>query len=241
MKFTALNWSSIFLVSYFTKKRLWTLKKSYFLLANDFSWIPIATRISFISLTMHLFQTVRNIYETMGISPMKPNQQHGSFNFRMLSITSSIILLPISNLVFFLCMAQSRIEYVESFCLTITLPTCLINHVISFYEMANIRQLMEKLGEFIQRSKFHLFYKNKNSKLFVWKYPCFAEGSNDFALKSQYSDLNEKIERISKMIDFVMMKLLFPAFIVPAVMITVANYFIFDLKGESYFIPFSIW
>lgn len=86
-----------------------------------------------------------------------------------------------------------------------------------------------------------IFFYQKIKSLFVNKDLCFAEGSNDFATKFQYNELVEKIERVSKVIDFVMMKLLCPGFVIPAVMVTLVNFFFYDLKGESYFIPFSIW
>lgn len=87
---------------------------------------------------------------------------------------------------------------------------------------------------------FH-FKKNKSLIDFGMGNLYFAEGSHDVATESHYIELNAKIERISRIIDFLMMKLMFPAFIVPAVIITLVNYFIYDLKGESYFIPFSVW
>lgn len=113
---------------------------------------------------MQLFRTVRKIYETIGFFPLKPNQQHGSFNLRNLSISIPIILLSLSNAAFFLFMAQSRMEYVQSFCTWITQLASATNHLITFYEIANIRQLMDNLGRFMQRSKFHLFSKKKETK-----------------------------------------------------------------------------
>lgn len=108
---------------------------------------------------MLLFHTVRRIYQLMGILPLKANYRRCSLNLQFFLISISIILLPISNVAFFLFAAQSRIEYVQSFCTSITQLACTINHLITFFEIANIQQLIKELGQFIQRSKFHdLFF-----------------------------------------------------------------------------------
>lgn len=152
-----------------------SIESSFASSTNDISWIPIVIWISRVSLKMQLFRTVRKIYETIGFFPLKPNQQRGSFNLRNLSITIPIILLSISNVSFFLFDAQLRMEYVQSFCTSIAQLASATNHLITFYEIANIQQLMEELGQFILRSKFHIFYRKKEDQILSF-FACLQRG-----------------------------------------------------------------
>ena len=65
-------------------------------------------------------------------------------------------------------------------------------------------------------------------------------GASDTALKIKFSELNEKIERISKLIHFILVKLTLAGVELPAFFITLINYFIYDLKDDSYYFSFPI-
>lgn len=60
----------------------------------------------------------------------------------------------------------------------------------------------------------------------------------DFIIKEY--ELNEKVELMSIVIHFLQLKLSLPSFILPAVGITLLNYFAFNLEDESYFLPIPI-
>lgn len=68
-----------------------------------------------------------------------------------------------------------------------------------------------------------------------------AEGSHNAAAKSHYDELNGKIEQLSNLIHVVLMEFILPATVVPALLLTIVNFFIYDLKDESYFMPIPIW
>lgn len=57
----------------------------------------------------------------------------------------------------------------------------------------------------------------------------------------KYNEVIEKIERISKLFYLIFVKFTLAAVVMPAVVITLINYFIYDLKGDSYYvsIPFT--
>lgn len=55
-----------------------------------------------------------------------------------------------------------------------------------------------------------------------------------------YNDVNEKIERCSKIIYFISAKLSSAGVVLPTALITAVNYSIYDLKEESYFLPFPV-
>lgn len=63
---------------------------------------------------------------------------------------------------------------------------------------------------------------------------------SDSALKTRCHGLNVKIERISKLIYFLVVKLTLLGVLLPALFITLINYFIYDLKDESYYLTFPI-
>lgn len=65
-------------------------------------------------------------------------------------------------------------------------------------------------------------------------------GMTDSVSKMKCNKLNEKIERISKLIYFILVKLTPVGIILPALQITLINYFIHDLKDDSYFLSFQI-
>ena len=57
---------------------------------------------------------------------------------------------------------------------------------------------------------------------------------------SIYIELNEKIEFICKLLHVVSVHLTVNGVMVPQLLITVINYFIYDLKDESYFLSFPV-
>lgn len=55
-----------------------------------------------------------------------------------------------------------------------------------------------------------------------------------------YCKLNAEIERVSEMYYFFAMKLSLPVAILPATILTIVNYFAFNMGDESYFLPYQI-
>lgn len=58
--------------------------------------------------------------------------------------------------------------------------------------------------------------------------------------KAKYIELNEKIERVSKILEFLLIKLTTAGAVLPSVIITIVDYFILDLGDESFFLPYPI-
>lgn len=52
-----------------------------------------------------------------------------------------------------------------------------------------------------------------------------------------YNEINEKIERTSKLVYTIFVEASIVGLIVPPIIITLVNYFIYDLKEQSYFLP----
>lgn len=63
---------------------------------------------------------------------------------------------------------------------------------------------------------------------------------NNLDYKTKENELNKRVERISIVVHFFQVKLSLPALILPAVLKTLINYFVFNLKDESFFLPLPI-
>lgn len=61
--------------------------------------------------------------------------------------------------------------------------------------------------------------------------------SKSVDVESKYAKLNEIIEQISEVIFFGVTKLCVSIGILPALFISAANYFIYNLEDESFFLP----
>lgn len=65
-------------------------------------------------------------------------------------------------------------------------------------------------------------------------------GSEDSNSKAKYIELIEKIERLSQLIHLGVIKLTVPSVVVPALLITLINFFVHNLGAESFFLPFPV-
>lgn len=50
-------------------------------------------------------------------------------------------------------------------------------------------------------------------------------------------ELNEKIERMSKLVYSIFVEASLVGLVIPPLLITLVNYFVYDLSEESYFLP----
>lgn len=57
---------------------------------------------------------------------------------------------------------------------------------------------------------------------------------DDPARKIMYIELNEKIERMSKLVHFVLIKVCYSMALIPIPLTELINYFILDMKDESF-------
>lgn len=60
---------------------------------------------------------------------------------------------------------------------------------------------------------------------------------NNSDLTNKYIEVNDKIEFVSKIYDIAILKLTPIGVVIPSAMLTVANYFVYDLGEASYFLP----
>lgn len=63
---------------------------------------------------------------------------------------------------------------------------------------------------------------------------------NDPPLRTTFDELNKKIEYTSELIHFALLKFTIAGIEMPTLLVTIINYFVYDLKDDSYLLPFAI-
>lgn len=59
----------------------------------------------------------------------------------------------------------------------------------------------------------------------------------DSIAQQMYNQMNDKIEQMTQILSFVMLKLSLAGFSIPILAVTIGNYFLYDLGEESYILP----
>lgn len=108
--------------------------------------------------TIQLFQTVRELYQTMEIWESQPKRIPSWLNLINFFYFLFIILMIITSTAYFLFSAQSAQEYSDTFYVAITTTTFIFGIFISIFQIANIATLIQNFDAFIQQSKFYFIY-----------------------------------------------------------------------------------
>ena len=141
----------------------------------------------------------------------------------------------ISSLAFSLFEAKSIGELADANFMCFTSFAIAFYFLLSILKISQILALIGEFHEFIEKSKFNT--SNKVCQKTSSKIKASISGSSDSISKAIYDELSEKIERMSQMfIDLV--KLTIPGLLIPAIFITLANYFVYDSGDDSFFLPF---
>lgn len=135
------------------------------------------------------------------------------------------------------------------------------NFLTSFSKMPVILHLIKKFGEFIQHSEFIFIiiysYEGHTMCYVVPESLCFRkiptsswtkvlnqssylESLDNLIVESKLNKLNRKVERMSKIIYFIILNLTPATALLPTFFLTVFNHFIYDSNDQSYFLPFPL-
>lgn len=68
----------------------------------------------------------------------------------------------------------------------------------------------------------------------------YLESLDNLIVESKLNKLNRKVERMSKIIYFIILKLTPATALLPTFFLTVFNHFIYDSNDQSYFLPFPL-
>lgn len=178
------------------------------------------------------FTFVRNLYHRLGIQPPNPliNRIHNCRNsFILLCLTTLFII----STAYLTIKCDTVANFGASFYVSISDLLYLIFWTMIIHRMTDIFTLIEKVDELIARSKFTFFIWVKSSfkrdKKSLWI------SGNDST--TDYSKMNDRIERMTKLIDLIFFKLQ----IIPQAIVFLArsifNYLFLDLGEGAFELP----
>lgn len=198
---------------------------------------------------MELYQSIRKYYFWIGINPPKLNQIY-LYDLIKIFIFSSLTIAFVLVTGFFLFEAKSIVEYGLSFYISSSVLFVLLNLALTYFEMPNTLKLIERFEHFIELSKWAINLKFTWSYIISTKKFVFSQmktnssswnisiGASNAISRCLYNELNVKIEHTSHLIYFGIVVLTFIGCMIPALLITMVNYFIFDLEEASFYLPF---
>lgn len=180
--------------------------------------------------SIKLFQSVQNSYQTMGIDSPHSNQIY-SLNCRKVFILSTLAMTFISRFGYFVLKAKFAEENgFESFYETFLILIVLGVFLQEFLQMPEIFQLINTYDDFINSSKSAISFdlvRNTMIVLFILN----NEIGNKWHL---YHGLDVKIEKMSNIMHFAFIYVIFLGTVGFLLLMTLVKYFIFDLGTESY-------
>lgn len=187
--------------------------------------------------TVKLFQSVQGYFHQMGIYPTRPNQAY-SFNWTSFWIVFSMIVSFIPSTGYFFLKAQTIDEYLKTFYASSSTLAFLVCFLVNIWKMTVLFKLIASYEKFISKSNFY------NSTIYIVKVPVSIAviirlnftGARNSDLWIAYKGLNIAIERMSKFLHFLITRLTVVGLIIPSLLITITNYFIYDLGTESYYL-----
>lgn len=183
---------------------------------------------------MKLFRSMLEFYQICGISQLQPNRR---LNTRIVVFLLFIFWFFISLIGTFLYKLTTIGEHIDLFCLLITVAACSANILECVWKRSEVFGFIKRMEQLIEKSKTKLEPQSQiKSRFFFY----LRTGSNDLTRKIMDMELNDKIEWISRWIYFLQVKVTIAAFVLPAVLITLINYFVLDKKDRSYFLPIPI-
>lgn len=184
-------------------------------------------------------QTVQKYYQILGILPDSRSKRNFSINFLNLIPINVFLTGCTSAFAFLLLEANTILEFGGAFFVFISQLCSLYILFIQMWKMPNTLKLITNFEKFIEKSRYHAAYNTQN--IFFKLMNNFQQYSMKSVLTgplhSIYDELNVKIEKMCNLtyIVFVYGSLL--GFLLPALFATLVNYFVFDLKKDSYILP----
>lgn len=122
---------------------------------TSFSWSLVIMAGS-----IKLFQSVQNLYKTMGIFSPNPNQIFSSNPKKLFFLLSLTIILS-SHFAYFFYKTTFKVDSGKSFSQSISILIALIDFLLSIWKMPGILQLIKMYDAFIKGSKSIILMKKK--------------------------------------------------------------------------------
>lgn len=193
---------------------------------------------------MQSFQLTKKYYEWVGIYPSDKSDLDcnkcplNSRNFSVL-LYMIVMLVPLTGS--FLFQSITILERTDTFTMLITLLACINNFSMNIWKCPKIYMYIEKIDEVIAKRKLKRIWKSKSiEKQCVHTKSIFTADLSNAAHTAIFADLNEKIEKNSKILHFIFVELTTIGIEVPALLVTLNNFFILNLNDESYYLSFPV-
>lgn len=178
---------------------------------------------------VELFRNVLKYHRMVRIYP--PNHDR-PFNVKNVLSLISLTVMFISATGYFLFQASSMSEYVQCFYISISVLEMLVYFIVNFAEMQSILILIRNFETFIEKSKFIISFDNIKS---YWNFGKFIfSGVQSWETNVDYENLLSKIEHVSKWMYILLLSSSFFANLLPTITISFINYYLYDLKDESF-------
>lgn len=194
------------------------------------------------ALKMKLFQTAQKLCQMLDIWPSQSNR---SCTFSRKNVLFFVCRIPIivSSLGYIIFEKATIIQRTRTFFAFITHVFATANFVITFSEMSKIVGFIERIEQLIQQSKCRIevsvWSLSRVSRVKSLPRRYIGLERTSFETVISYSALNEKIEKVSKLLYHSLLKFTPAAVLTPSLIVTSINYFVNDLEEDSFELPFS--
>lgn len=191
--------------------------------------------------SIEIFQFIQTYNQTIGIIPSQLNRFGYSINVK--NVLFFIFILPyiVSLTAFLMFKVKAMLDIGISVFILISMVSTIFFYIIPMCQTEDTSMFIENCERFIAGSK----YKRGKFILRFWgdatKNKRFLFMNSPIGLHSiaAYKELIEKIERLSEIFCYALLITL--GFLMPpALLFTIVNYFIYDLKGESFYLLYPI-
>lgn len=207
---------------------------------------------------MKIFESTIEFLAFLGIT-----SDDSPFNLRALStlLTFCIMVTLISSYLFF--EAETFEAYTESIYLTSLICAIFVTYIILIWNKDNAFQFIDYWEKIAETSKYlSCRYMLKKRNLF-WQHECtmklhtefffgkfidlernieyIISGSKNAASTAIYVNIIDKVERLSRFIHIILLKVTVPCSIVPKFIVCFYLYFTTDKGNDAFELPFPIW
>lgn len=193
-----------------------------------------------------LFEFLRDFYQTLGLIPSQSlSHQNYAFNWKTplillastyfcISTIASMFLEGNSN--------QDHSKFIDSCYWAASAFQVALIFIITVSKMPSIIKVIGKFEEIIRNSK--RLIKLKICFTVFWVIFLlvrhFNIESHNPILKDKYGKINARIDRMSKICCIILVEFSMPAIVIPSTLLTLVNYFVFNLGDDSYMLTMPV-
>lgn len=189
---------------------------------------------------VRLFQNLREYYQTMGIYLPNSSIRRHYLNQRNSFFLTCYTQLLITSMLFLLFEAETTLEFGAALYAVLAESFCIWYFLIKMYKMPKILQLIDKFDAFMEKSKRIQWFWVKFCDWFLFPFSPNMQILLGAHGTIMYYELIEKIERLSEITYLILVKISILGIFQPYINITIVNYFMLDMKNESFYLPYPV-